>query len=399
MMAANLRGGARPISFINADLGRIGASSLRVVRSTIDSVGENPVSGDLVVDLEKDRLLPGLINAHDHLQLNIFRRLKYRERHANVSEWIEDINCHRSSAPDFVRHLALPLHVRQLHGGLKNILSGVTTVAHHDPMHAALLADDFPTRVVTNFGWAHSLAIDGASRVQKSYRDTPAQWPWAIHAAEGVDQEAGEEISSLDALGCLGPNTLIVHGTGMGAVQQERVIAAGAGVIWCPSSNMHLFGRTLDVGALASRHRVALGTDSRMSGERDLLWELAVAKEECQLDDRALESMVSCDSARLLGLTDRGSLAPGALADLLILPAHSRLHQTKRSDIRLVMLNGRICIGDMHYIAQLAPALPWTEIELDGHRKFMDSALATQTVELDIDEPGLAVRRANWRAA
>ncbi len=398
-MASNPPGGTRPITFINADLGRISASSLRVVRSTIASIGEKPVPGDLVVDLEKDRILPGLINAHDHLQLNIFRRLKYRERHANVSEWIEDINRRRSSDPDFVRHLAVPLHARQLHGGLKNILSGSTTVAHHDPMHAVLLAGDFPTRVVANIGWAHSLAIEGASRVQKSYGDTPAQWPWAIHAAEGVDQEAGEEISTLNALGCVGPNTLIVHGTGMSAVQQERLVAAGAGVIWCPSSNMHLFGRTLDVSALASRHRVALGTDSRMSGERDLLSELAVAKQACQLDDLTLESMVTCDSARLLGLTDRGSLAPGTLADLLILPARSRLHQVKRSDIRLVMVNGQICIGDMHYIAQLAPALAWTEIELDGHRKLIGSALATQAMELDIDEPGLDVRRLSWRAA
>ncbi len=167
MIAANPPGGARAISFINADLGRVGASSLRVVRSTIDSIGENPVPGDLVVDLGGDRLLPGLINAHDHLQLNVFRRLKYRDRHANVSDWIDDINHRRSTDPEFAARLSVPLHARQLHGGLKNILSGVTTVAHHDPLDAVLLACDFPTRVVANIGWAHSLAIDGELRVQQ----------------------------------------------------------------------------------------------------------------------------------------------------------------------------------------------------------------------------------------
>ncbi len=232
-----------------------------------------------------------------------------------------------------------------------------------------------------------------------SYKSSPSQWPWAIHAAEGVDQKAAVEISTLDALGCVGPNTLIVHGVGMDAEQQERLIAVGAGVIWCPSSNIHLFDRTLDVAALAARHRVALGTDSRMSGERDLLSELAVAQRACQLDDPALESMVTCDSARLLGLSDRGILTPGALADLLILPARSRLHQTSRADIRLVMLNGQIRIGDLHYFAQVAPAKPWMEIELDGHAKLIDRVLAGQLIELDIDEPGLMLRQANWRAA
>lgn len=399
VMAENPPGNARAISFINADLGRAGVSSLRVVGAIIGSIGENPAPEDLVVDLGGDRLLPGLINAHDHLQLNVFHRLKYRDRHANVSEWIEDINRRKSTDPGFAACLSMPLHARQFQGGLKNILSGVTTVAHHDPVHAMLLAGDFPTRVVENIGWSHSLAIDGESRVQHSYRDSPAQWPWAIHAAEGIDRAAAQEISTLDALGCIGPNTLIIHGIGMDAEQQKRLISAGAGVIWCPSSNIHLFGRTLNVAALALGHRVALGTDSRMSGERDLLSELAVAHGTCQVDDRALERMVTCDSARLLGLRDRGTLAPGSLADMLILPARSCLHRSRRADIRLVILNGRMCIGDAHYVAQVAAAKQCLEFELDGHIKLIDPALARRLMEFGIDEPGLKVRQFNWRAA
>jgi cytosine/adenosine deaminase-related metal-dependent hydrolase len=398
-MATYSAGSPRAISFINADLGRAGVSSVRVSRTVIDAIGENPAPGDLVVDLGGDRLLPGLINAHDHLQLNVFRRHKYRDRYANVREWIDDITHRKSTDPEFAACQLASLRTRQVHGGLKNIVSGVTTVAHHDPMRAALLASDFPVRVVTNIGWAHSLAIDGELRVQRSYQESPKQWPWAIHAAEGVDSEAAQEIDRLDVLGCIGPNTLIVHGVGMTAAQQERLIAAGAGLIWCPSSNRHLFEDTLDVTSLASLHRVALGTDSRMSGERDLLSELAAAQKACQLDDLALESMVTCDAARLLGLNDRGTLEPGALADMLILPAHARLCQATRSDIRLVMLNGQIRLGDMHYVAQLAPSMQWVEIELDSHAKLMDSALSTQLIQLGIHEPGLELCRARWRAA
>ncbi len=399
MMVTYSVGGPRAISFVNADLGSVFASSLRVVRPFIQSIGENPAPGDLIVDLGGDRLFPGLINAHDHLQLNGFRRQKYRVRYANVKDWIDDVSRRKPMDAELLECQSVPLRTRQVHGGLKNILSGVTTVAHHDPIPAALLASDFPTRVVANIGWAHSLAIDGDVRVQRSYRDTPTEWPWAIHAAEGVDLEATHEFDRLDALGCIGPNTLIVHGVGMNSAQQERLVTAGGGLIWCPSSNMHLFGGTADITVLASMHRVALGTDSRMSGERDLLSELSVAQRLSELDSFALESMVTSDAARLLGLQDCGTLEPGTRADLLILPARRPLSSSSRADIRLVMLNGQIRLGDTHYVPQLAPAQQCVELELDGHTKLMDRALATQLLHLEVREAGLDFRPANWRAA
>ncbi len=54
-------------------------------------------------------------------------------------------------------HLAVPKAVRLAWGGLKNLLSGVTTVAHHNPYDAAVFENGFPVRVVKRFGWAHSL--------------------------------------------------------------------------------------------------------------------------------------------------------------------------------------------------------------------------------------------------
>ena len=49
-----------------------------------------PDKGDAVVDLEDSFVFPGLINAHDHLELNSQPRLKWRERYDNASEWFAD---------------------------------------------------------------------------------------------------------------------------------------------------------------------------------------------------------------------------------------------------------------------------------------------------------------------
>ena len=64
--------------------------SIRVRGKEVDRLGGAPGRRDAVVDLEGAIVLAGLINAHDHLELNSFTRLKWRPRYANVSEWIAD---------------------------------------------------------------------------------------------------------------------------------------------------------------------------------------------------------------------------------------------------------------------------------------------------------------------
>ena len=83
----------RPIIFFNARiLGENGvvASSIRVEGSRIAALDCSPGSDDIAIDLRGDLVLPGFINAHDHLELNNFPRLKWRERYDNVREWIAD---------------------------------------------------------------------------------------------------------------------------------------------------------------------------------------------------------------------------------------------------------------------------------------------------------------------
>ena len=232
-----------------------------------------------------------------------------------------------------------------------------------------------------------------------SYRATPRDWPWIIHAAEGVDAAAAAEFERLDAIGCLGPNTLLVHGIALDQAQRIRLHSAGAGLIWCPSSNLRLFGETARVGELSALGRIAIGTDSRLSGARDMFDELRVAAQVSGLDDRTLESLATRDGARLLRLTDRGTLRVGARADILILPAATRLAAAKRADVRLVMIDGVARYGDRDLAQRVAPRAEWAEVRVDGVTKSLDGSLAARLSHARACELGLEISNATWRAA
>lgn len=383
------------VSFVNAS----GVpNTLRIFGSRIASIGEHPEPGDVIIDVRGDRLLPGLINAHDHLQLNGLPRVKYRAQYEDVSEWIDDVNAHLAS-DEFKRNLENELDARLVQGGLKNLLSGVTTVAHHDPTYDALRAPSFPVRIVPKYGWSHSLGIDGADAVAHSYASTPKSRPWIIHAAEGVGPSAASEFAQLETLGCIAQNTLLVHGIALTHVQQLKLLDAQAALIWCPSSNLYLFGRTADVEYLALRGRVALGSDSRMSGERDLLEEIRVARQVSGFDEPTLEALVTKFAARLLRLNDRGHLTVGARADLLLMPRDVPLSHGARADVRLVYVGGYPRYADPVYALQLAPRRNWVEIAVDGRRKFLHRSIADQIRAMNICEPGFEPLDAAWRAA
>jgi cytosine/adenosine deaminase-related metal-dependent hydrolase len=377
------------VTFVNAAIGTADRATLRVQGSRIAGINVTPARGDHVVDLRGDRLLPGLINAHDHLQLNSVPQLDYRHLFRNASEWIADINARAATDAEFKRGVMAPRSERSLAGGLKNLLSGVATVAHHDPCEPDLLGGEFPTRVVAAYGWAHSLFIDGEQRVRDSYAANPADQPWIIHAAEGVDAAAAGEFERLRELGCLGANTLLVHGVALERAQRDLLADAGGALIWCPSSNLRLFGRAAEVSGLLEKGRVALGTDSRLTGAGDLLDELRVARECAGLDEPTLERIVTSDSARVLRLSMTGVLVSGAIADLLVLPAGAGLADVRRRDVRLVMLAGRARYADPDYAAMLAPPTDWTGVLVDGRVKCMQARLAALLSGAKVSEAGV----------
>jgi cytosine/adenosine deaminase-related metal-dependent hydrolase len=386
------------LTFVNAQVvvadGRL-ARTLRVKNGRIDGIDVAPDKGDTVIDLDRSFIFPGLINAHDHLELNSQPRLKWRETYANASEWIADFQPRFANDPALAVTTAETLDDRVWVGGLKNLLAGVTTVCHHNPMHR-VLRRRFPVRLVERFGYSHSLHIDGDA-VAASHHRTPSDWPWMIHAAEGLDAAALAELDTFERLGCLSPNTVFIHGVAFCGDAADRVIGAGAGLVWCPSSNQFLFDATADVRAFDDADRLALGSDSRLSGERDLLDELHSAHATRQLSAEGLSRTIGAGAAQLLKLDDGGRIESGARADLTVFKANANcpydtLVAASRSDVRLTMISGEPAIAEPSFGDLFdATGVDASSALLDGSPRLVARWIARHVQRMHLQEPGFEV--------
>ena len=324
----------------------------RIESICMPSFGEPAQMTDdkVILDLPGYMVLPGLINAHDHLDFALFPQLGHGP-YRNWREWAADI--YRPDQPPVEDHLRVPRELRFRWGGLRNLFCGVTTVSQHDRYLTHVLGPDFPVHVPSQYGWVHSVA--DPEKVTEQFLKTPPDWPFIIHLAEGTDQVAEREFDLLESLVPLNERVVLVHGVGLTSRQREREANAGTGVVWCPCSNLRTLGRTLSVEAIRELPNVALGTDSPLTANCDLLDQLRFVHSEMGAPAPFLYELVTSRAARLLRLDSRlGSLQAGGAADLIMVRDRERtpadtLVDLSWKDIELVVQAGRIML--------LSPAL------------------------------------------
>lgn len=310
--------------------------------------------GRTEVDLSGFLVMPGLINAHDHLQFGLFPRLG-NPPYQNYVEWGDDI--HRTFPEVIAKYRAVPKHVRLWWGGIRNLLCGVTTVAHHDPLWPDLQREDFPVRVVQEYGWGHSVALGGD--LQAAHSTTPDGRSFIVHACEGVDETARKELWDLDRLKLLDDKTVLVHGLAIDSDGVALMRDRQASLITCPSSNRFLFGRLPDISILGAIDAVALGNDSPLTAEGDLLDEIRFAISSCNIPSQMAYRMVTEAPAKILRLLNgEGSIRVFGLGDLIAVrdtgadPA-DRLSTLSMDDVEFVVLNGAVQLASQDIVERL----------------------------------------------
>jgi cytosine/adenosine deaminase-related metal-dependent hydrolase/SAM-dependent methyltransferase len=347
--------------------------------------------GKRSVDLSGFLLLPGLVNAHDHLEFALFPRLG-KGGYNNFVEWAEDI--YRPGSPPISEHQSVPKNTRLWWGGIRNLLSGVTTVCHHNPYVEKLFSDGFAVRVLRDFAWAHSVPMDH-DFVQKRKNADPDQ-PFIIHLAEGVDLQSAEEIGHLVRKQALNDRTVLVHGIGLDARGMSLLRARGAALVWCPTSNVFLFGRTHTRETIQALPRVALGSDSPLTAHGDLLDEVRFARVAVGIPAEALYALVTTSAAQVLRLKNgEGTLRIGAFADLIgvrdagLSPADT-LATTSCHDVELVIVAGQVQLASSDVLTRLPRSVTTglRPLQIDGQVRWVRAPLNRLFSETQRHLPG-----------
>ena len=201
--------------------------------------------------------------------------------------------------------------------------------------------------------------------------------PLLIHLSETKrenDETAAKRgqtpAATLDSLGIFGGRTLAAHAVWVDDADLKILRERNVGVAHCPSSNMKLASGTAPVTKmLALDVAVGLGTDGPAGSNNDLnlfeemdlaskLQKLVTSNPEAVPARAALE-MATIRGARALGLEkETGSLETGKRADLITVrldrphavPLYDVYSQMvfalKGSDVRDVMVNGRLVVSD-----------------------------------------------------
>jgi 5-methylthioadenosine/S-adenosylhomocysteine deaminase len=380
-----------------------------------------------VVDLPTHAVIPGLINAHTHAPMGLFRGLA---DDLPMMEWLQN---HiwpaeaRWVGAEFVRDGTALGVAEMLRGGttcfndMYFFLDEAARVAEEAGIRACigLIVLDLPS------AWARSADeyfakglklhedLRGNSLITTAFAphapytvsDEPLERvrtlaneldiPIHMHVHETAEEVAQAEaatglrpLARLERLALLTPRLLAVHMTQLQAEEIETLAASGVHVLHCPESNLKLASGFCPVEALMGAGvNVALGTDGAASNnDLDMLGEMRTAAllekgisgSAVALPAPMALRMATLNGAKALGLEDRiGSLQRGKAADLVA--------------IDLSAVSNQPVYDPISQIVYAATRDQVTDVWVEGKRVLHDRRLMT------LDEPAILQRVAGWR--
>jgi len=311
-----------------------GTAIVRVGDCSADPSRDGPLLG-----LDTAIAFPGLTNSHDHLEFNMYPALGHK-RYGDYVEWGNDIHRRDGDLIASVERVSRGHRLRW--GALKNLLCGVTTVAHHGDSRDDLSKVPIGTVRGTSI---HSV---GLARHWRWRLNAPIdRSPYVFHIGEGTSSDARQEVGELLRWNVFRRPLVGVHAIAMHAEQASRFRA----VVWCPLSNEFLYGATADVASLKRATAVLLGTDSTLSADWNFWNHLRRARELRVLDDRELFEAVTSTAALAWRRSKTGSIVPGHTADLVVARKRApdrwdAFFAVNPEDILLVLRGGAVVLCD-----------------------------------------------------
>ncbi len=380
-----------------------------VRHGTITAVGpgDPPARQGQCLDAQGGLILPGLVNAHTHAAMTLFRGLA---DDLPLMEWLENyiFPVEARLDPDSV-HTGARLACAEMIRSGTTCFADMYLFAHevaraaHDCGLRAVVGEvlyDFPS---PSYGPLEA-GFACTRRLIEAWRDDPlisvAVQPHALYTcAPDLLREAGRmarrygvplilhlcetrsetrqiveryglrPVAHLDRLGLLDANLIADHAIWLTPEEIDLLARRGVRVAHCAESNMKLASGVAPVPELlAAGVAVGLGTDGCASNnDLDLFGEMdTVAKlhKVHRLDPTVLGAetvlhLATMGGARVLGVADRiGSLEPGKRADIIVVdtrqphltplyhPVSHLVYAARGADVRHTVIDGRVVMRD-----------------------------------------------------
>jgi 5-methylthioadenosine/S-adenosylhomocysteine deaminase len=372
-----------------------------------------------VIDARGALVLPGLINAHTHISMSLFRGLA---DDLSLDDWLNKYIFpaeHRYVTRDFVTWSTRLSLLEMLRGGTTTVADmyyfeeevaeatkaagmrgvlGETVIGFPSPDSASPAAaltytesflkhwkgDPLITPAVAPhsiYTCPETLLKDAAALAERNHS------PLLIHVAEApfeIEKSRHEHglttVQYLSRIGLLGPNVLGAHCIWLDQADIQTLAHFGVGCSYNPSSNMKTAAGLMPaVELLAAGVAVGLGTDGAASNNnQDMFEEMDLAAKEqkfARMDPKPLSAaqvvaMATITGAHALHLErEIGSLEAGKKADLIVVDtnaAHATpmydvysaiVYALKSSDVRTTIVGGKVVMEDRHMLTLDEPAI------------------------------------------
>lgn len=359
-----------------------------------------------VVDCSQHVVMPGLINLHTHSSMSLLKG--YADDYA-LMPWLNE---HiwpaekRWVSPAFVQDGSLLACAEMLAGGITTFNDmyffpqATIEAAKRTGIraHIGLTIMEFPS----NYAATASEYIRLGTEVRDQYKsESSISFSFAPHApytvsdqtftdvvtlaeqlnlgihthlhetqaeiAQSQEQFGVRPLQRLQALGVIGPSTVLAHGVHLEKYEQETLATLGAHIAHCPSSNLKLASGIAPVAsALRSGINIGLGTDGAASNNRLDLWQemrtaallakVAAQQAEAVPAYQALQ-MATTNGATALGLQAQiGSISVGKQADLIA--------------VRLDELNSLPCFDPISHLVYVASREQVTHTWVNGQLRY-----------------------------
>ncbi|PHN33686.1 TRZ/ATZ family hydrolase [Pseudomonas sp. ICMP 561] len=348
------------------------------------------------LELPEMLLSPGLINAHGHAAMTLFRGLA---DDLPLMTWLHDHIWPAESkwvSEDFIRDGTDLAIAEQLKGGITCFSdmyfypSVAADRVHNSGIRAQITVPilDFPIpgardtdealhmgvqlfndlahhpRIKIAFGphAPYTVGDENLERVRVIADELDAMIQMHVHETafeveQAVDQSGERPLARLNRLGVLGPRFQAVHMTQINDDDLALLVESNTSVIHCPESNLKLASGFCPVERLwQAGVNVAVGTDGAASNnDLDLLGETrtaallakAVAGSAAALDAHRALRMATLNGARALGIQNEvGSLEIGKAADMVAFDLSGLARQPIYDPVsQLIYATGRDCVS------------------------------------------------------